>query len=112
REGPMSKPRGPSRGSHRMNRSSAALLGLALLAAPTAAQDEAWTQERLDVAVAMRDGAALAADVLLPQTPGRYPTVVVQTPYDRTLMRPALRGEADRETVFVNVADRAHYAYV
>lgn len=33
----------------------------------------------------MQDGVRLRADVFRPARPGRYPTVVVRTPYDRTL---------------------------
>jgi uncharacterized protein len=35
-----------------------------------------------DVKVPMRDGARLSADVYLPDGPGRFPTVLLRTPYD------------------------------
>ena len=51
------------------------LLSLALLlAAPVADRD---------VAVAMRDGVVLRADVFRPTPSGRFPTLVYRTPYDR-----------------------------
>ena len=40
-------------------------------------------QEELGVSVVMRDGIRLAADVFRPQTPGRWPTLLVRTPYNR-----------------------------
>jgi predicted acyl esterase len=84
-----------------------ATLAVALLVSPLRAEDEPWTPEQTSVAIPMRDKASLAADVFLPPTPGKYPAVVVQTPYDRTLMRPSLRGVGER-----GPWDRAHYAYV
>jgi putative CocE/NonD family hydrolase len=36
-----------------------------------------------DVAVAMRDGTVLRADVLLPNAAGRFPTLVYRTPYSK-----------------------------
>ena len=38
---------------------------------------------RFSAAVRMRDGVRLAADVYLPETAGRWPTVLVRTPYSR-----------------------------
>lgn len=75
---------------------------LALLAGPAGAQEAGsapprqdaaaeWKAERTDAWIPMRDGAKLAADVFLPSAPGRYPAVLVQTPYDRTKMRLAFR---------------------
>lgn len=42
-----------------------------------------------DVAVSMRDGVVLRADVLLPSGAGRFPTLVYRTPYNK---ESALRG--------------------
>ncbi|MBV9670996.1 MAG: CocE/NonD family hydrolase, partial [Acidobacteriales bacterium] len=39
--------------------------------------------EELGVPVFMRDGVRLSADVFLPHSNGRWPTVLVRTPYDR-----------------------------
>jgi putative CocE/NonD family hydrolase len=38
---------------------------------------------RSDVAVAMRDGVVLLADILLPKAEGRFPTLVYRTPYGK-----------------------------
>ena len=37
----------------------------------------------LDVAVPMRDGVRLSANVFRPEAPGRYPTILVRTPYGK-----------------------------
>ncbi len=39
--------------------------------------------EQLGVAIPMRDGARLAADIFLPRTTGRWPAVLFRTPYNR-----------------------------
>lgn len=40
-------------------------------------------QTQLGLIIPMRDGIGLAADVYLPSGPGRWPTVLVRTPYSR-----------------------------
>jgi len=73
-----------------------------------------------DVAIPMRDGKALAADVFLPPKPGKYPCVLIQTPYGKeSLGRPIggeskPAGELGRGAVSdtLGLLDRAHYAYV
>lgn len=45
------------------------------------------------VQIPMRDGKALAADVYLPKTSGKFPVVLVQTPYNKSLMRPGFEGK-------------------
>ncbi len=40
-------------------------------------------QEQLGLAIPMRDGVRLAADLFLPDANGRFPTVLVRTPYNR-----------------------------
>jgi predicted acyl esterase len=45
--------------------------------------------------IPMRDGKTLAADIYLPRRPGRYPVILVQTPYDRKNMRRHWRDLAD-----------------
>ena len=37
----------------------------------------------LDVGVVMRDGVRLSANIFRPAAPGRYPTVLLRTPYDK-----------------------------
>ena len=36
-----------------------------------------------DVPIPMRDGVTLRADVMRPAAPGRYPTLVYRTPYNK-----------------------------
>jgi uncharacterized protein len=47
-------------------------------------------QEQLGLAIPMRDGVHLAADLFLPHGGGRWPTVLVRTPYNRKL--PVMTG--------------------
>jgi putative CocE/NonD family hydrolase len=47
----------------------------------SAAPDE--IAKSLDVAVPMRDGVRLSANVFRPETPGRYPVILVRTPYGK-----------------------------
>lgn len=85
--------------------------------APPAPRATEWTSDVLDARIPLRDGGALAADVFLPAKPGRYPAIVVQTPYDRRRLRAGLApgatllGEAAAEPIS-NLVDREHYAYV
>ncbi len=82
-------------------------------------QDE-WKAELLDVRIPMRDGKDLAADVYLPPKPGRYPAVLIQTPYNkRHLGAPIGTGRGDGGEVgrgavsdTLGLLDREHYAYV
>ena len=73
-----------------------------------AASEEPWTRQKTAVEIPMRDGQALIADVYLPEQPGRYPTVLVQTPYSRKRMGAALPDDKARESLF----DRDHFAVV
>ena len=70
------------------------VLGLWLAAAPLASAPPASVS--LDVAVPMRDGVRLQADVLRPAETGRFPTLVYRTPYDR---KPARENEVVRRAV-------------
>ena len=55
---------------------------LLLAAAELAAQDANLVRQH-NVAVPMRDGVVLRADVLRPKAEGRYPTLVYRTPYGK-----------------------------
>jgi predicted acyl esterase len=70
--------------------------------------EEPWTRQMTAVEIPMRDGQALIADIYLPEQPGRYPSVLVQTPYSRKRMAAALPDDKARESLF----DRDHYAVV
>jgi len=56
------------------------VLGL-VLTSPGAAQ----VATRFGVMTPMRDGVKLASDVWLPSAPGRYPVILIRTPYLRTM---------------------------
>jgi hypothetical protein len=57
------------------------LLGAVLSAA---AQSPTPVRSEFGVMIPMRDGVKLAADVWLPEAPGRYPVLLVRTPYEKT----------------------------
>jgi putative CocE/NonD family hydrolase len=59
-----------------------ALLSILLLAA-IAQITAAQVRPEFGVRVAMRDGVRLAADLWFPKTDGRYPTILVRTPYQK-----------------------------
>lgn len=46
-------------------------------------QQDPFVQEELGVTIPMRDGIRLAADVYRPPVPGRWPALLVRTPYNR-----------------------------
>lgn len=72
-------------------RSLAARARLLLLAVVlVAAAHGASAHARSELAVPMRDGRALAVDVYLPAATGRWPAVLIQTPYDRRRFVPIL----------------------
>src|SRR5258708_8858584 len=56
-------------------------LFLLAVASSAAAQPPAPVRSELGVMIPMRDGVKLAADVWLPEAPGRYPVLLVRTPY-------------------------------
>ncbi len=60
--------------------------------------------------IPMRDGKALAADVYRPRSAGRYPVILIQTPYNKSLMRPwwAGVGQYGKDSLFTDT----HYAFV
>ena len=43
-----------------------------------------------DVPAVMRDGTVLRANIFRPGEPGRWPTVLVRTPYDKNVAQPDL----------------------
>jgi len=62
-------------------------LGFALLLSTVlsaAAQPPGPVRSEFGVMIPMRDGVKLAADVWLPDAPGRYPVLLVRTPYEKT----------------------------
>lgn len=75
-----------------------------------------WLPELKDQRIPMRDGKWLAANVLLPKARGKYPCVLVQTPYNKDRMGREYgdntsevgRGSEKAFSMF----DRENYAYV
>jgi uncharacterized protein len=45
------------------------------------------------VQIPMRDERAIAADIYIPKTGGKYPVVLIQTPYNKNLMRGGFAGQ-------------------
>ena len=109
-----------------MHRFAASLLLLMLLVPAVLADEETtekpaeepWQASLNDVAIPMRDGKSLAANILLPEQRGKYPCVLVQTPYNKDRMGreygddrkggDAGRGSEKAWSQF----DREHYDYV
>jgi len=62
------------------------------------------------VQIPMRDGQSLAADVYLPKGGGKYPVVLIQTPYNKDPMHPWWLGEGrwGANSLFTD----ANYAFV
>jgi putative CocE/NonD family hydrolase len=61
----------------------------------------------------MRDGASLATDVMLPQTVGPYPTVLIRTPYDKVFALNAPQSQVKGipyDQRFLSSLNRAGYA--
>ncbi len=54
-----------------------------LLAGLLSGTGEAQAQRRDAIKVAMRDGVTLVSDLWLPAPPGKYPAIVIRTPYGR-----------------------------
>src|SRR5260221_6810237 len=73
-----------------MTRLRAALLSLLLVIANIAALPAHGVELKAIYVsdIPMRDGVNLAADVYLPQAPGRYPALLVRTPYDPKIKPP------------------------
>ncbi|MCG3183131.1 MAG: Cocaine esterase [Planctomycetes bacterium] len=92
------------------------LLALAPFVVADEAADEPWQTRLNDVAIPMRDGKSLAANVLLPEKRGKYPCILVQTPYDKDRMGREYGdkgGEVGRGSDKAwSLFDREHYAYV
>jgi putative CocE/NonD family hydrolase len=78
----------------------AAILALVALAVPAAAQSP--VQIDTGIAVPMRDGVVLRADLYRPKGGGRLPVLVYRTPYNR--------GDGAVDTVAVRAAVRRGYA--
>ena len=81
---------------------------LLLALAPQDSQPS-WLPEQKDVAIPLRDKKSLAADVYLPPKEGRYPAIVIQTPYGKQRIGAVLPENGDAAQAPL---DRASYAVV
>ncbi|HSA94098.1 MAG TPA: CocE/NonD family hydrolase [Terriglobales bacterium] len=72
---------------------------LVLVAFPASSQDDFIREP--DVAVPMRDGVVLRADVWRPRGPGPFPTLVYRTPYSR-------REAVESYTIFRSAVERGY----
>src|SRR5260221_14715105 len=89
------------------------LLTLAVVA-PLSAQDRIVPSDSgfdgFTATIPMRDGKALAADVYRPRGGDRRPAILIQTPYNKRLMRPwwAGVGQYGKDSLFTDT----HYAFI
>ncbi len=73
--------------------------GIGLAWSPTPAL--AYVFEQKAIAIAMRDGQSLAADVYLPSSGGGpWPIIVVQTPYDKAYWSATFEDDQDTDALF------------
>lgn len=63
----------------------------------------------LDQKAPMRDGAALMVDIYRPDAPGRYPAVLLITPYNKSGQASRARDFASRGYVVVNADSRGRF---
>lgn len=69
------------------------VLGLFLLPLPSDGQDSKFrTRVLFDRRVPMRDGVELSADVYLPKEEGKYPVILIRTPYQKNGAGPLRRA--------------------
>lgn len=84
-------------------------VALALLAIALLANSAHAAATKTTVAIPMRDGKTLAADVYTPTaTRGPWPVIVVQTPYDRRTWEPIFTIDQNTDPLFKN----PNYAWV
>lgn len=72
------------------------------------AKDTKRYRDMLGVAIPMSDGKSLMADIFLPASEGRFPTIYIHTPYNRQYGGAPLPDEL----LATELLDREHYAYV
>lgn len=63
-----------------------------------------------EISIPLRDGKALSADLYLPELTGKYPTILIITPYNRKLFRTIT--VASMKSVKAGILDRSKYVYV
>jgi len=91
------------------------LVAVPAVVAEDSTAEEPWQTTLDDVAIPMRDGKSLAAKIVLPAKRGKYPCILVQTPYNKDRMGAEIgesvsevgRGSQRAWSQF----DRENYAY-
>ena len=78
------------RANHRFYRFFLILLLFLILNSESAFSTEVVS--RFDVKIPARDGVLLSADMYMPADPGRYPAILIRTPYLKTNIEPAVPG--------------------
>jgi putative CocE/NonD family hydrolase len=66
--------------------------------------------EQRDVKVAMRDGVELSVDLFRPEAEGKFPVILLQTPYNKQNFPPRAKWFAERGYVVANSDHRGRYA--
>ncbi len=69
-----------------MNKSARIILFLSILLSPwtiLAAQEAFEVDVRTEVKIPMRDGVELSANIFLPKAPGKFPVVLIRSPYGK-----------------------------
>ena len=77
---------------------------------PLLSRPEFAVKEELNLRVAMRDGVNLATDVYRPDRPGKYPAILVRTPYKKDLSSLAYKYYARRGYVVAIQDCRGRFA--
>src|SRR3954465_13582192 len=85
--------------------------GLALLLAGLAAAPASATKSLCNVPIRMSDGIVLRANVFLPDQPGRYPTVLTPTGYNKDATNPtgtSCSGSGALATADTSLTDKGY----
>src|SRR5271154_188412 len=63
-----------------------------------------------EIRIQLRDGKMLAADLILPKTGGKHPVILIQTPYNKSNVRPGFigKGRYGADSLFTDT----NYAFV
>src|SRR5579872_3291634 len=63
-----------------------------------------------EIRIPLRDGKMLAADLILPKAGGKYPVILIQTPYNKKNIRASFTGGGrfGADSLFTDT----HYAFV
>lgn len=78
------------------------VLFVAILAAANSSTALAFHHLRQSASVPLRDGHVLAADVYLPAASGRWPVILIQTPYNKQAFLPVFLADSDDDPLFKN----------